>query len=111
MTDGVCYQIYNSTTLYVYPSLSCTDNQPIPSTHYTTREIWYFNEKTKDFYKASTSDNVSVNYNTTSQVVGHIWSTPTWSQLIEPSYLVLPATIVVLCLANLILNMIMGVRR
>lgn len=111
MRDGVCYQISNSTTLYVYPNLTCTDGQAIPATSSTTRETWIFNEKTKDFYKSSTSNNVSVNYNTSNPVTGHIWHTPSWSELVEPSAYLLPATIVVLCLANVILKMFMGVRR
>ena len=111
MTDGVCYQIYNSTTLYVFPSLSCTEGSLIPSTQSTTREIWYFNEKTKEFYKSSTSSNVAVNYSGTSQAVAHVWSTPTFWDLVAPGDLVLPACIIVLCLAKLLINMFMGVRR
>lgn len=111
MIDGQCYQIYNSTTLYVFPSLSCTDGQAIPSTYQTTRETWIYNDKIKNFYKSLVNYNVSVNYNTSTQVVGHIWSNPAWYEMLSPDSLILPAVIVVLCLFKLILNMIMGVRR
>lgn len=111
MNDGQCYQIYNATTLYVYPSLSCSDGEPIPSTYQTTREIWSFNDKTRDFYKSSVNNNVSVNYNTSTQAVAHIWRNPSWFELLSPDSLLLPAVIVVLCFNRILINMIMGVKR
>lgn len=111
MRDNVCYSVSSSTQLYVYPNLSCTEGQPVPSTQSTLREVWNLNDQTNEWYKYQQS-NVGVNTNFSGTLtIGHLWVEPSWFDKISPSSLLLPAVIVVLCFFKLIINMYMGVRR
>lgn len=99
-----CYTIANATTAYNYPNLNCTPGNPVPNATNTIRDTfilidgqWYNTVRT----------NTSVS-NNTQLVVAEL---PLPYQDMPVRDLILPAVILMICLFNLILNMIKGVRR
>lgn len=94
MDEGLCYIYNNSTTLYAFPDLSCSEGSPLPSFSNTTRQIYYlYDGKAVHSRTDSVSWGVGSNY---SSYIAHI-ATGDRLEFVPLGYFILPATLFVLC--------------
>lgn len=93
MQDGLCYIQYNANTLYAFPDLRCTEGSLLPQYSNTTRETYYIYNGKPVLSNRST---VSWSNGQYSSYIAHI-SQGYERYYIDVNYLILPATLVMLC--------------
>lgn len=94
MPDNTCYILYNSTTIYAFPNLrNCVDGHNLPSFQQETRDTYnLYNGR----WVKTHSDLVNNNYNNYTNYVAYIANDFGRYSGIDPNYLILPATLLVL---------------
>lgn len=94
MTDGECYIQYNATTIYGFPQLNCSEGSTLPSFNSTRRETFYIYNGQLVKSRVETLNNQFGSQYT--DYVAHI-NHNTSNYRLDFNYLILPATLLVLC--------------
>lgn len=94
-TDN-CYVYYDKDTLYVFPSLVCTDGGQLPGFVSTTRDTYSISRG-----RLIKTESASVNYSDFdySPYVVHVYH---GESFLDFNYLVLPCTLLVICFFTVI---------
>lgn len=92
MSDGVCYYISDSNTIYAFPNLQCSDGSSFPNVSNQTRETYRL---IGGRYVLTRSDWVGTNYQDLSSYVAHVWHGD--SYYLDINSLILPATLLMIC--------------
>ena len=93
MENGLCYILYNSSTIYAFPDLSCSEGSVLPSFSSTTRQTYYLYDGKPYLSNISTITN---SYNNYSTYVAHVSNGDRY-QFVGLGDFLLPAVLIMLC--------------
>lgn len=94
MENGLCYILYNSSTIYAFPELHCSEGSILPSFSSTTRQTYYLHDGKPYLSNSTTITNSG--YNNYSSYVAHIATGDRYEFVGLGSFL-LPAVLIMLC--------------
>lgn len=107
MNAGTCYIYNNSSTIYAFPDLNCSDGSPLPTFSTTTRQTYYLYDG-----KAVYSRSDSVSWGTGSSYSTYIAHIATGDRLefVPLGYFVLPSVLIMLCFFSVIYHWFIRLR-